>query len=566
MIGYICKYTPVEIIQAFDIKPNKLEPAVLNFDNADTLMHSTMCSYTKAVIEQCINEKIDKIVLVNCCDSIRRLYDILKNDKTIQYVYLIDLPRKSNTCSQKLFYNEIVKFIKSLETLTNKNFNIEKLKEIINKNNLYTESQNIKNDSLDIAFIGARCKQDLINLIQKYNVNIKYNTTCTQNHINYTFNNNNILEEYCKQLLTQYPCMRMIETQNRHDMILQDKQLDGIIYHTIKFCDYYGYDFADIKSKCELPILKIETDYTLNSEGQLKTRIEAFIESIKNKKTTNSSLNKFKSTNINLQKNNRCITAGIDVGSTSANVVIINQNKETLSSSIVKTGAKSIEGANKALDEALTKANIIINDLDYIVSTGYGRISVPFANEEITEITCHGRGAHYINPDVRTIIDIGGQDSKSIKLDDKGNVKEFAMNDKCAAGTGRFLDMMAKTLEIDLSQMGKVSLKWKNDIVISSMCTVFAESEVVSLIAKNTEKSDIIHGLCNSIASKTITLVNRIGKEQQYMMTGGVAKNIGVVKCLENKLKSSIIIPQEPQIVGALGAALIALDKISSSK
>lgn len=566
MIGYICKYTPVEIIQAFDIKHNKLEPAVLNFDNADTLMHSTMCSYTKAVIEQCINEKIDKIVLVNCCDSIRRLYDILKKNKNIEYIYLIDLPRKSNTCSQKLFYNEIVKFIKSLETLTNKKFNIEKLKEIINKNNLYTESQNIKNDSLDIAFIGARCKQDLINLIQKYNVNIKYNTTCTQNHINYTFNNNNILEEYCKQLLTQYPCMRMIETQNRHDMILQDKQLDGIIYHTIKFCDYYGYDFADIKSKCELPILKIETDYTLNSEGQLKTRIEAFIESIKNKKTTNSSLNKFKSTNINLQKNNRCITAGIDVGSTSANVVIINQNKETLSSSIVKTGAKSIEGANKALDEALTKANIIINDLDYIVSTGYGRISVPFANEEITEITCHGRGAHYINPDVRTIIDIGGQDSKSIKLDDKGNVKEFAMNDKCAAGTGRFLDMMAKTLEIDLSQMGKESLGWKNDIVISSMCTVFAESEVVSLIAKNTEKSDIIHGLCNSIASKTITLVNRIGKEQQYMMTGGVAKNIGVVKCLENKLKSSIIIPQEPQIVGALGAALIALDKISSSK
>ncbi len=158
-------------------------------------------------------------------------------------------------------------------------------------------------------------------------------------------------------------------------------------------------------------------------------------------------------------------------------------------------------------------------------------------------------------------MDIGGQDSKVIKLDEKGNIKDFAMNDKCAAGTGRFLDMMARTLQISIDEMSKEGLHWEEELKITNMCTVFAESEVVSLIAENKEKCDIIHGLNDSIASKMLSLLNRVGKKDAYMMTGGVAKNLGVVRALETKLKSKIFICKEPQICGSLGAALIALKK-----
>ncbi len=176
-----------------------------------------------------------------------------------------------------------------------------------------------------------------------------------------------------------------------------------------------------------------------------------------------------------------------------------------------------------------------------LISTGYGRVSIPFADKEITEITCHGKAAYFLNNSVRTIIDIGGQDSKAIKLDDRGNVVDFAMNDKCAAGTGRFLEMMSRTLEVPLNEMGKKSLSWKEDIDITSMCTVFAESEVVSLVAQNKEISDIIHGLNKSVATKTVSLVNRVGKKENYMMTGGVAKNYRRCKMLGREIAERYI-------------------------
>ena len=171
------------------------------------------------------------------------------------------------------------------------------------------------------------------------------------------------------------------------------------------------------------------------------------------------------------------------------------------------------------------------------VATGYGRVAVPYAGKSITEITCHAKGAHYLNPNVRTVIDIGGQDIKAISIDENGAVKNFLMNDKCAAGTGRFLEMMARTLGLSLEEMSTRGLKWKNNVVISSMCTVFAESEVVSLVAQNKDVADIIHGLNVSVASKVGALAARLGKKNpgEYMMTGGVAKNPGIIKALEEK-------------------------------
>ncbi|MBI2472009.1 MAG: 2-hydroxyacyl-CoA dehydratase [Planctomycetes bacterium] len=257
-------------------------------------------------------------------------------------------------------------------------------------------------------------------------------------------------------------------------------------------------------------------------------------------------------------------TIGIDIGSMSTNGVLLNEKKEILSSIIIPTGASSKKAADKTFQQILTEHKLTEKDIDYIVATGYGRIKVPFANEVVTEITCHAKGANYYFPKARTIIDIGGQDSKVIKVDANGNVLDFVMNDKCAAGTGRFLEVMARTLEIDLEEMGPISLNGKNSVSVSSLCTVFAESEVVSLIGADHKTADICKGLHLSIAKRITAQLKRIGLEEEIVMTGGVAKNIGVVAELESSLDCKIKISEEPQINGALGAALIALEKAQS--
>ncbi len=257
-------------------------------------------------------------------------------------------------------------------------------------------------------------------------------------------------------------------------------------------------------------------------------------------------------------------TIGIDIGSMSANGVLLNEKKEILSSVIIPTGASSKKAADKTFHQILTEYKLSERDIDYIIATGYGRVKVPFANEVVTEITCHAKGANYYFPKARTIIDIGGQDSKVIKVDANGNVLDFVMNDKCAAGTGRFLEVMARTLEIDLEDMGGLSLNGKDNVSVSSLCTVFAESEVVSLVGADHKTADICRALHISIAKRITAQVKRIGLEEEIVMTGGVAKNIGVVTELEKNLGCKIKISEEPQINGALGAALIALEKALS--
>jgi predicted CoA-substrate-specific enzyme activase len=252
--------------------------------------------------------------------------------------------------------------------------------------------------------------------------------------------------------------------------------------------------------------------------------------------------------------------AGIDIGSLSVETVIIDHKKKIITYNILPTGANSETAGEKSFKDALQKADLKKEQIKYIIATGYGRISIPFANKKITEISCHGKGAHYFFPNTKTIIDIGGQDSKGIQIDSNGKVQDFLMNDKCAAGTGRFLEVMARTLELNIDSLGKIGLESQKDINISSMCTVFAESEVVSLIAKGENKEDIVKGLHNSISQRVVNMVRQLISDGEITMTGGVAKNIGMVSALERKLKMKLNIPDEPQIIGALGAALFAME------
>ena len=250
---------------------------------------------------------------------------------------------------------------------------------------------------------------------------------------------------------------------------------------------------------------------------------------------------------------------GCDVGSTYTKTVILDENGAIVAANTIKSKINSAQSAKAGLDQAIADAGLKeIFDLTYLIGTGYGRNKVPQADENISEISCHAMGVHVTDPSVRAIIDIGGQDVKGIAVDTDGTVKTFAMNDKCAAGTGRFFESMANAFEMSLEEFSKLSLTAENVIPITAQCTVFAESEVVSLVADNTAPEDIIHGLNASVAGKTSSLVKRLGGEPAYIMTGGVAQNQGVVKELSDKLGAQVYVPKEAQLCGAIGAALLA--------
>jgi len=258
------------------------------------------------------------------------------------------------------------------------------------------------------------------------------------------------------------------------------------------------------------------------------------------------------------------LVGGCDVGSATGKAVIM-RNVEIISYEIIPSTTKPEVTARTVMDMALKKAGLSsISDLNYIVGTGYGRLKVPFANENISEITCHARGAQWLLPTVRTVVDIGGQDCKVMSLGDKGKVLEFVMNDRCAAGTGRFFEAMARVLDCGLQGLSELALQGKNPATISSQCSVFAESEVVTLVNEGKELSDIVAGLHASIASRLNSMVRKVGLVEDVVLTGGCAKNDGLAKALEEKLGMSVKkLPIDPQIVGAIGAALIAAERVS---
>lgn len=543
MTAYTCKYTPVEIFAGFDEKCVLLNKAADNFEYSQAIMHQNMCSHVKAITEEIRKNKTENFIFVNCCDSLRRAYDVMKS-QIDGFVFFMDLPHSDSSYAVKLFKAELLRLIDDFEKYSGKKFDIEKFLKSFTANNT-------DNSSDYIAVIGARCEDALINNVRSASPISVRDLTCAENREVKTPNGkenslDSVISEYAKALLSQIPCMRMTDISGRKSLI-NDEKIKGIIYHTVKFCDYYDFEYKNLIKETALPIIKIETDYTKQSAGQLSTRLEAYFEAMK-KDLPNES-------NPVLRKGK--YFAGIDSGSTTTNLVVIDSNCNTVASAIVRTGFNAKAGAQKALEQS----GIDINDISYLVATGYGRKNIPFANENVTEITCHAKGAAFLCPDADIIIDIGGQDSKVISLGSAGEVTNFVMNDKCAAGTGRFLENMARVIEMNIEDMAKRGLSYNEELNISSMCTVFAESEVVSLIAENKSIDDIIHALNKSVAVKISSLAGRAATKGKAVMTGGVARNPGVVREIEKQLSQSIYVPENPDLCGALGAALIALNR-----
>jgi predicted CoA-substrate-specific enzyme activase len=256
---------------------------------------------------------------------------------------------------------------------------------------------------------------------------------------------------------------------------------------------------------------------------------------------------------------------GIDLGSTMTKVAIIDEHEKLLAFLVQHTGAEHRRLANKVMEEALIQTGITIDEITYVIATGYGRINVPFADKQITELTCHARGVAHFFPNVRLGIDIGGQDAKGLKIKN-GKLLDFVMSDKCAAGTGRYLEVVAQTLGLSLDDLGPISLKSKNKVSISSVCTIFAQQEVINHLSAGVPLEDVVAGLHDAIAGRVARMVQRLKVEPDVVFTGGVAKNIGVVKALEENLGCSVLVPSEPLLSGALGAALIARETVMKAQ
>lgn len=257
--------------------------------------------------------------------------------------------------------------------------------------------------------------------------------------------------------------------------------------------------------------------------------------------------------------------AGVDVGSTQTKAVVMEESAGIVARALVDTGANVIKAAENAFHLACREAQIDPHDVGFVVGTGYGRYKITFGNAQMTEISCHARGASYIFPSTRTVIDMGGQDAKAISIGSDGQVLDFVMNDKCAAGTGRFLSNAADVMGISLDEVGPLSLEGTRPVKLTTVCTVFVESDILSYLSMGKKPSDILRGVHLAIAKRTISLARRVSIEPDVTMTGGVARNLGMVQALEEVLATKLQVSPDAHFIGAIGAALFALEKEDES-
>ena len=545
---YICKYTPVELLEALGGTCQVLDEMPDGFLLSDQVGHPNLCGFGKAVLEACLSGRVRELVLVNCCDTIRSVYDILAAKGEMDFLFLMDMLHTGGPSATERTKMELLRLAKAYSDYKKTTFDLARFHAAFHLSE--------RPEGPYLSIMGGRVGDRLFRTIEDTMPLRVCNDTCVHDRSVLLSAEEGeedmdaLMGSYAKALLEQIPCMRMTDVTGR-ESLRNSKDLVGIIYHTVKFCDYYGFEYSKLRKNCGVPLLKLESDYTAQSSGQLRTRLEAFAESL----SPETAVDKKGRGQVK-----RGYFVGIDSGSTSTDVAILDQDKHLVAQVILPTGAGAAAGAERAMEAALAQAGLNVGDITATVTTGYGRSAIQLGDKSITEITCHAKGAFFLDPTVRTIIDIGGQDSKVIRIDEEGNVVNFIMNDKCAAGTGRFLELMARTLELSLDEMSTAGLSWKEDITISSMCTVFAESEVVSLIAQNKSTADIIHGLNEAVAAKTCALCQRLGGVSTYMMTGGVSKNKGVAEAIQRRLGVQLHISDAAQLNGALGAALFALE------
>ena len=567
MIGYSCKYAPVELVAAYGEEALLLDAETSDFSRAETLTHANVCCHAKALLTQALDT--DELVLTDCCDATRRICDVLQDAGRQRFLFQFDLPHDDETCARARLTRELIRFADAYGAYTGRAFSKEAFFAACrNHSSAHPPREPF------IAVLGARVSPQLLGQIRcAFPIPVE-NLTCSglrtledppEEADGFSFEA--LMDWYAGALLRQTPCMRMTDIASRR-ALYENENIRGIVYNTVKFCDYYGFEYADLKAKSAAALLKIESDYTLTAPGQLSTRLEAFRERLGLTAPDGGASNQPPAAEKAARKK---YFAGIDSGSTTTNMVVLDENEAMLAFAIVRTGPRAHVGAQAALETVCRTLHIEPDALSAIVATGYGRNNIPFATRTKTEITCHARGAHALNPAVRTIIDIGGQDSKVINLDETGHVSGFMMNDKCAAGTGRFFEVLThRLLGIKMEELSDLMKKSKNACTISSMCTIFAESEIISYLSQKIPIEDIAAGTGRSIARRILAMGRsaQIQYLEPIVFSGGVANNEAITDIFAELLGKPVTAVKMPQSTAALGAALRAhkeYDKLQSA-
>ena len=536
---HVCKYTPVELLTALGGECALLDEAPDAFDLSDQVAHPNLCGFGKSVIQAVMAGHVKEVVLVNCCDTIRRTYDILKEFGNLDFLYLLDILHGKSGCSVDHAKHQLMDLAEAYGKYKGTQFD---------KNAFFAAfAPTTPRTDPHIAVIGAKMGAHLFSLVEETMPLPVENLTCASNRSVVAPEDQAefaaLMEAYARRLLGQLPCMRMTDNTARKQLF-HAPGLEGVVYHTLQFCDYYGFEYAGLRDHLSVPLLKIESDGTTQSREQLRTRLDAFAEGFATQKgaTTMDKHGYF---------------AGIDSGSATTDVVILDQDKNIVAKVILPTGAGASNGAQRALEQALQQAGLTEKDLTATVTTGYGRGVIQTGDKSVTEITCHARGAAALFGEDGTVIDIGGQYTKAIGLAG-GKVRKFVMNDKCSAGTGRFLEIMADRLGVSQAELARLAAAGQ-PTVISNMCTVFAESEVISLVGKGEPRESIARGVIDSVVARVCTLVRQV-PAARYHLTGGLCENDYVRARLEAELGAPVGSCPDARFAGALGAAIIAAE------
>lgn len=560
MIVYNCPLVPFEFFHALKIPFRRVRPDSTEFQK----LHPNVCSFCRSTV--CSVDPTDVLVWVDSCDSMRRAYDFLKETNRSLYLHV---PVKNDETAIRTFANELRKLWEDLKKTFNVEASVNELErthawflemlsdlerslseDLSRAKELYKKLSNqewmgsTRKDAPKILLVGSWVSKGLVDIIESFKVCV-LDATCSGPYalLSNTQLKDDVFESIASRILNKkITCGRFVSDRKLNELVEQFKPA-AVILHTAKFCDFYHFD-EHVLRQMKIPFISVEESFSSGNAEQTRTRVEALLESLKRFSKTTTDFSYF---------------IGVDSGSTSTKLVVIDRLRNVLLQEISKTGADPKESAKKLLIQAVQ--NLKINsEKAFIVATGYGRDAVDFAHERVTEITCHAVGVRHLYSNVETVIDIGGQDSKVIRLED-GKVVDFIMNDKCAAGTGRFLEIVASILETPIEFLGEESLKASQEINISSVCAVFAESEIISLRSKGYHKQDIIRAAHEAIARRIYAMYQRVKGRPPIVLTGGVALNKGLKWALERLIGVELIVPKNPVTTGALGAALIGLQQ-----
>ncbi len=592
MTGYVCKYAPVEVLAGFSVEAKMVQPYSGTIDESGGYMEAYLCPYSKAVLAAVLEGAYNEIIITDCCEGFKNLADAIERKTNIK-VFRLSLP--SGDDAPALYATEIKRFIQSYVVAHNLGFDMEKFVEKL-------KVAERKPGYPHVALMGASTPEWFAAAFSKMSELPLINYSCVQPK-RYFDNVDGrgsvaVLDWYAEQLVNELPSP-LLSREDMRAKLIGGRDIVGIVYNEPSGCGIYNSEYIDMVD--EVPLLRMDMGFGepfgrpaisklhsfLKDNGWLMpwpekpaaaARAESGVKRAPSEgaksapvpaKPAEAPAKPVPAPKPAPPRQKPAVEmegdfyVGIDSGRVATKVLILDSGKKIVASGAVITGSKTRQGALMAMGALLTQKKISRKSVRQIVATGHGRNAITDAGKDINEIDCHAKGALFLFPGASTIIDIGGQDCKVIEVDHDGNVVDFSMNDKCAAGTGMFLDMMAKKLGIGIDAFSVHADDYGKDLIISGNCAVFAGAEVDSFLAEGQSKRDIIHAVNGSIANRITGIIASYGCMPAFVLTGGVAKDKGLVEELSLRVGEPMFVPDDPSMAGALGAALFALEDFS---